>query len=346
MKLNEITAELFSNWPVKLFSIAAAVILYFSFQIVSLDSKSFSLPLQVREGGNFVLTGQVPSYVRVTVRAKPENLAVVQKSDIQAYIDTSLVTEAGTNALQVKLELKDFFTLMEPLDIQVKPSRLSLSFEKVAYKTVPVTPLFFGTPADGFEVSSWTVSPSAVKISGPESITESTSEVYTGTIDLRDRKTGFKAPITIQKTSKRVQVLDVPDASIRVEIKASLANRTFSDLSVGSFNLSRKLQIAGDMPKVTLVLSGAKKTLEAFVPDDTTVQADFTDIDEPGTYSVPLRIYIPDEFSVVGIDPPSLKLELSENKAYLPSSENDDDFSVQKEPILFDALAMLSEGVL
>ncbi|WP_428769099.1 CdaR family protein [Treponema sp. HNW] len=346
MKLHEFTAELFSNWPVKLFSIAAAVVLYFSYQLISLDSKSFSLPLQVREGGNFVLTESAPQYVRVTVRAKTDKLAVIQKSDIQAYIDTSSVTAAGPNSLQVKLELKDFFTLMEPLDIQVKPHTLLLSFEKNAYKVVPLKPLFFGTPAEGFEVSSWTVSPAAVKISGPESITESTSEVYTGTIDLRGRKTGFKAPITVEKSSKRIEILDVPDATIKVEIAASLGKRTFPNLPVGIFNLNGKLQTAGDMPKVSLVLSGGKKALEAFVPDNTTVQADFTDIDAAGTYSVPLRIYIPDEFSVVGIEPPLLKVELSENKAYIPSSENDDDFSVQTQPVFPAALAMLFEDAL
>lgn len=323
MKFREFTAELFSNWPVKLFSIAAAVILYFSFQIVSLDSKSFSLPLQIREGGNFVLTGQAPSYVRVTVRAKPDNLAIVQKSDIQAYIDTSLVTEAGNNTLQVKLDLKDFFTLMEPLDIQVKPYRLSLAFEKIAYKTVPVTPLFFGTPADGFEVSSWTLSPAKVQISGPESIVASVTEVHSSTIDLQERKTGFKAPVTIERSSKRIQILGVPDSSIKVDISPRLDTRRFSNLSVQSLDLDSKLKTEQALQKVTLVLSGPKKVLDSFVPDDTVVQADFSDIHEVGTYSVPLRVYIPDEFSVVSIEPPTLKVQLVENTAPLPSLEDE-----------------------
>ena len=313
MKFREFTVELFSNWPVKLFAIAAAVILYFSFQIVSLDSKSFSLPLQVREGGNFVLTEEPPAHVRVTVRAKTDKLAVVQKNDIQAYIDTSFVTEAGSTMLPVKLELKDFFTLMEPLDIQVKPYRLALSFEKVAYKTVPVKPLFFGTPAEGFETVFWTVSPQSVKISGPESIIESVTEVYTGTIDLQGRKTGFKAPITIERSSKRIQILDVPDSSIRVDISPRLDTRRFSNLSVQPFNLNTDLKIEQAMQKITLVLSGSKKVLDSFKPQSDTVQADFTDIDKTGSYSVPLRIYIPDELSVVSIEPPALRIELVEN---------------------------------
>ena len=321
MKFREFTAELFSNWPVKLFSIAAAVILYFLFQIFSLDSKSFSVSLQVREGGIFVLTEQPPAYVRVTVRAKPDKLAVVQKNDIQAYIDTSSVTAAGVNSVPVKLELKDFFTLMEPLDIQVKPYRLSLSFEKVAYKTVPVTPLFFGTPAEGFETSSWTVSPATVKISGPESVIESVTEVYTGTVDLQGRNTGFKAPITIEKSSKRIQILDVPDSFIKVDISPRLDTRRFSNLSVQPFNLNAKLKPEQDIQKITLVLSGPKKVLDSFKPHASMVQADFTDIDKSGSYSVPLRIYIPDELSVVSIEPPVLEVELIENTVPMPLFE-------------------------
>ena len=48
MKMPDFLARLTDNLPIKLLAVAAAVLLFFSYQITTLDSKSFSIPLQMR----------------------------------------------------------------------------------------------------------------------------------------------------------------------------------------------------------------------------------------------------------------------------------------------------------
>jgi len=321
VKIQAFFIKLADNWPYKLSSIAAAVILYFSYQILSLDSKSFSVPLSVREYGSFTLVDQAPRFVRVTVRGVPEQLTSIQKSDIKAYIDTSFVSVSGLNSLPVHLELNEYFTLMEPLDIQVKPNMLSLAFEQNTYRWVPVKPLFSGSVPDGYELASWRLEPEYIKISGPVSAVESAAEVFTGGIDLRNKKADFKQTIKLETGSKKIRLIDSDEVSVAVQIKTQTSTRSFANLNTGIFNLNAELQLAKIPAQVTLVLSGPKARLSAFTPDTTAVQADFTDIRYPGVYTVPLRVNVPDSFSVVSITPVSLEIELAEKDAavFLPA---------------------------
>ena len=314
MKVPDFLTRLTDNLPIKLLAVAAAVLLFFSYQITSLDSKSFSIPLQVREGGSFALADDPPQYVRVTVRAKPEQTAAVQKSDITAYIDTSSITESGVSSLSVKLGLKDYFTLMDPLDVQVKPNTLSLRFEQNTYKSVPVKAFFLGSLPEGYEIVSQSVDPENVKIAGAQSVVDAVESIQTAGIDLQNKTESFTSAVKIENDLRRVHVTDVRDATVRVEIKAQALTRSFS-VSAQALNLNSGLEIAKELDKVTLTLSGTKNALASFTPGESAVQADFADAHTAGTYSVQLRVNIPDEFSVVAVNPPVLKAELSERSS-------------------------------
>ena len=314
MKVPDFLARLTDNLPIKLLAVAAAVLLFFSYQITSLDSKSFSIPLQVREGGSFALADDPPQYVRVTVRAKPEQTAAVQKSDITAYIDTSSVTESGVSSLSVKLGLKDYFTLMDPLDVQVKPNTLSLRFEQNTYKSVPVKAFFLGSLPEGYEIVSQSVEPENVKIAGAQSVVDAVESIQTVGIDLQNKTESFTSAVKIENDLRRVHVTDVRDVTVRVEIKAQALTRSFS-VSAQALNLNSALEIAKELDKVTLTLSGTKNALASFTPGESAVQADFADAHTAGTYSVQLRVNIPDEFSVVAVNPPVLEAELAERSS-------------------------------
>ncbi len=314
MKVPDFLTRLTDNLPIKLLAVAAAVLLFFSYQITSLDSKSFSIPLQVREGGSFALADDPPQYVRVTVRAKPEQTAAVQKSDITAYIDTSSITESGVSSLSVKLGLKDYFTLMDPLDVQVKPNTLSLRFEQNTYKSVPVKAFFLGNLPEGYEIVSQSVEPENVKIAGAQSVVDAVESIQTVGIDLQNKTESFTSAVKIENDLRRVHVTDVRDVTVRVEIKAQALTRSFS-VSAQALNLNSALEIAKELDKVTLTLSGTKNALASFTPGESAVQADFADVHTAGTYSVQLRVNIPDEFSVVAVNPPVLEAELAERSS-------------------------------
>ena len=314
MKMPDFLARLTDNLPIKLLAVAAAVLLFFSYQITTLDSKSFSIPLQVREGGSFALADDPPKYVRVTVRAKPEQTAAVQKSDITAYIDTSSVTASGVSSLSVKLGLKDYFTLMDPLDVQVKPNTLSLRFEQNTYKSVPVKAFFLGSLPEGYEIVSQSVEPENVKIAGAQSVVDAVESIQTVGIDLQNKTESFTSAVKIENDLRRVHVTDIRDVTVRVEIKAQALTRSFS-VSAQALNLNSALEIAKELDKVTLTLSGTKNALASFAPGESAVQADFADAHTAGTYSVQLRVNIPDEFSVVAVNPPVLEAELAERSS-------------------------------
>lgn len=312
MSMQDFYARFFSNWSAKLVSIGVAVLLYFSYQILSLDSKSFSVSLQVRENGVLSLVDEPPSFVRVTVRGKPEQIAAVRKSDIKAYIDTSTVTAEGFADLPVKLALADYFMLIDPLDVQVKPHMLSLAFESSDSKMVPLKPLFSDAVPPGYEVRSWKITPANVKVSGPKSTISALEHIYSEALSLSGKKASFSVPLKIGTVAEQLTVEKPAKIVISIDIGTQLAQRTFADVAVNPLNLASSLVIIHPLKTVNLVLSGTKAELDSFTLPAQAIQADFTDVDKPGTYTVPLRVNVPDAFSPVDISESSLEVEVGE----------------------------------
>lgn len=312
MSMQDFYTRFFSNWAAKLVSIAVAVLLYFSYQILSLDTKSFSVSLQVRESGVFSLSDDPPSFVRVTVRGKAEQIAAVRKSNIKAYVDASTVVNEGVAYLPVKLALADYFTLIDPLDVQVKPHMLSLAFEASDSKIVPIKPLFSDAVPQGYEVRSWKITPANVKVSGPKSAISALEYVYSEALSLSGKKASFSSPLKIGTVAERLTVEKPAKIVIAVDIGTQSAQRTFTDVSVKPLNLASSLVIVHPLKTVNLVLSGNKTELDSFTLSEQAVQADFTDVDKPGTYTVPLRVNVPDAFSPVDISETSLEVEVAE----------------------------------
>ncbi len=295
--------KVFNNWQAKLLSFGLAVLLYAAFQIISLDSKAFSVPLEVRSEGNFVLAGNAPSTVRVDLRGTAEDIATVQESNIVAFIDISHISETGSEVINVNLELAENLTLMDNLEVSVYPHSLALDIEERTVAWVPVEPRFIGAPLDGYEVLSWTSSISDVRIIGAKSIVDSTQAVYADGIDLSEKIQSFQADANIISVSEKIRIIDADATSIFVEIIPQIITLAYENVIPFSGTLSQDFALAEPLPLAAFEISGEKIPLTDFVPADNMIEFDFSEITEVGEYTLPVITNIP-----VGLSLNSLNL--------------------------------------
>ncbi len=302
MKLNDFIEKIYSNWQAKLLSFGLAVLIYAAFQIISLDTRAFTVPLEVRAGGNYVLTETPPDMVRVELRGKPEDIATIQDTQIVAFIDISHIAKSGVETINVGLELAENLVLMSDLEVSVSPYSVSLNFEENSFAWVAVEPSFIGSPVDGYEVLSWTSSVSDVKIMGAKSIVDSTKIVYADGISLNERTESFRIDSELVTVSDKVQIADVNSTSVFVEIIPQIITVVYENVAPFAESLIETLATSEPIPLVTFEISGEKIPLDVYVPDENVIEIDFSQITDVGEYTLPVITNIPAGFTLNSIN--------------------------------------------
>ncbi len=301
--------KLFNNWPVKLFSFVLALLFYFGFQIISIQSKDLSVPLEIHEAGNFILMDNAPSYIRIEAKGIEDDILKLQKGDIYAYIDTSFVTKSGVSTLPVRINLLNEAASSKSLDVNVYPDTVQLNFEERIVKWVPVIPLFMGMPQEGYQKDSWKCNPSDVKIMGAKSIIEATSFVYADSVDLNDRSSGFTTEAQPLIQNERVSIITEDPFSISVEISPQIISNFF-EVEFPIDSLPREFVLLNPLPPVKIELSGEMNVLNKYVPNESIIEIDFSEIRESGAYTIPFTVEIPDDYTLTPLTVNEIEVEV------------------------------------
>ena len=75
--------------------------------------------------------------------------------------------------------------------------------------------------------------------------------------------------------------------------------RDFTDIPVEVLNLDDDLEISGELPLVSIKLSGSMPVLEDYILSKHAVQVNLRDVYEPGTYELPLRYVLPSNLNLI-----------------------------------------------
>ena len=193
----KLLARATEKWPAKVLSVAAALILLVFHRMSTLESRFFSAPLRLETGGEFIPASSFNRTVRVTLRGDANSIFPIQEDDIEAYIDLKKVQAEGWQRLPVQIRKTSTALGVEPLEISVDPLEISLRLERKISRNIPITPVFQGAVAGGFELVSQSLSPAHINAEGPRGALESLSEFRTDYIDLHGRDGDFTVTVPI-----------------------------------------------------------------------------------------------------------------------------------------------------
>ena len=325
MNTKHLLDKILDKWPAKVVCLVIAIFLYFFHQASLIDSKTFVVPLQIEENGIVMHVGSVPGSVAVVVRTSDEIIKSVSASDITASISLDAITAKGTYTLPVKIILKDTLMAYDPFEVRLKDDSITVDVDKKVTKYLPMAPSIVGEVAHGYEIDSITISPSTIEISGPESIVNATEQIYTTRINVSNAETNFSTETSYQKTNKLITMNEEESFRATVSVKPVVMERDFTEVPVEVLNLDKELEIEGELPLVSIKLSGSMPVLEDYILSKHAVQINLRDVDEPGTYELPLRYVLPsnlnlieksdDEFTLTIVRKAAEKVETAEGGA-------------------------------
>lgn len=299
MNIKHLLDKILDKWPAKVICLIIAIFLYFFHQASLIDSKTFVVPLQIVEDGMVMHVGSVPGSVSVVVRAYDETIKSILPTDISASVSLDTITQKGSYKLPVKITLSENLMEYDPLEIKLKDDSITIDVDTKAIKYVPLLPSIVGEVAHGYEIDSISISPSTVEISGPESIVNATKQINTTRINVSNAETNFTTETSYQKPNKLLTIIDEEEIKATVSVKPVIMERDFSDVAVEVLNLDNDLEISGQLPLISIKLSGTMTVLENYILSKHTVQVNLRDVYEPGTYELPLRYVLPSNLNLV-----------------------------------------------
>ena len=294
MNTKRLLEKLINKWPVKASCFVIACFVYFFHQVSLLETRTFSVPLEVRSEGNMIpVSGlEKEKYIKVKVRTRKEQISLISESDFFAYVDISSRTKEGswTFPVTVGTSEKVIELDLDPLEITASPDNLKFDIQKKAIKQVPVISKVYGTPAHGYKALSVQLDPSHVFLAGPQFMLDEINSVQAGSINIENSEIPVSKVIKVVNTNAYISILNNPSIKAQVPVVPEEMVKELNDVEVKLNSLAEDFAITSEAKKVNLVIEGSVIDIEKFRTKSLSVYSDLSFITEPGVYKVPVIV--------------------------------------------------------
>ncbi|GHV13994.1 hypothetical protein FACS189491_09730 [Spirochaetia bacterium] len=307
-KLLARTAE---NWPIKVLSIALAIILFVFHRNSTLESRSFSTPLRIEHSTSLIPASSYTRTIRVSLRGDKNSINSILEDDIEAYIDLQKYETEGLYRIPVQFRKDGTAQEVEPLEITVEPMEISLELDRRLSKLLPLTATFRGSIEEGYDLAFQTLTPNQVTVEGPLRLLTNVTELRTDEIDLSGRNADFSLMVNILNPNPLLVIRGNRMTEFWGAVQSRVSVRNIEGLPITVQGLDPRFTAEPDVKLGSVRIEGSQAELDFFVPPDTFLTVDASAIDREGIYTLPLDAPLPSELNLVRSDPEELTLTVT-----------------------------------
>jgi YbbR domain-containing protein len=272
-------------------------------------------PVAERDLPITVTLGAVPDGLSVGPPQIDPSTATIRGASSRVDSVSAVVARVTIDASALNVD-RDFELV--PLDangnqvpnIEIDPQRARIRIavaRELANRSLPVVPQLIGQPAPGYRITSVTVDPLVVTVSGEASTVTPLETAMTEPIDIANRSRDIEATVGFALPSG-VSVA----GGDTVHVVITIAEQTGSQIFVMGYGVSgTQCECIYEYPKlaVNVTLGGSVVTLATL---DTTTLAATADVSglTAGSHSVPLSFSPPDGLEVIDISPAEVTINV------------------------------------
>lgn len=222
-----------------------------------------------------------------------------------------VVAEVNVSDMSSDINTPVSLTVYDGNDKAIDTSRLKLSVDSVNVnvemlqtKEVPIRAGTIGTPAEGYRVLGEVVcAPETVVIAAKETVLSGINEIRIPeeVIDVTGLDESFEKIIDISKyLDENVTLISEPEFLATVNIEQLESREFFYPVaSIKIENLSENYKsIFTNFDPLKLQIWGTKEKLQALEATGISASVDLSSIQDPGNYTVPVIISLPDGYNV------------------------------------------------
>ena len=310
MKISLSIHRLLNNWPAKILSLAAAVLLVVFNNVSRLEERYFSVPLQLVLPADLVPAAPYTQRVRVTLRGDGDDVFRVLEDDVRAFADLSDYGNDGVYRAPVQVEKRGSALDADPLEIRVDPIEISVTLEQRERRSVEVLPSLSGYPPPGHQLGQYQLSPSTVEIQGPQSIVREVYSIETEDIELAGRNSDFSVRVRLIQPDPLVQIIGGDVVEFRGVIEESVVLHTFEPVETVLLGLAAELTIVSSLPSGSVRVQGRQFDLNEVQPNDVQLMVDASAVTAPGSYQLAVRPDVPRGLLVLRYEPSQIEVEV------------------------------------
>jgi YbbR domain-containing protein len=237
----------------------------------------------------------------------------IDKVDQVSTVRASITVEGRTDDVDQSIHLSPRAELGELVQgVKLSPDITGLQIDIIQEKfsrSVAVSPQLIGAPDSGYNVSSVSVSPPTVTVSGPQELINSLTTIPTKSIDLDDAAADVVKGVSLD-LPPGTEVAGGPSVTVTVRIAPIEGNFTFA-VPVTATGLGEDVTIAGALPTVTVTLFGPLPLLQGLGPNDIPATVDLAG-DEQGVHRKQVKLTPPGGATVRAVNPPEITVTLEQ----------------------------------
>lgn len=310
MKTEGLVTRVFRNWPAKILSVAAALLLLVFHDITRLEERFLTIPLEVVLNEELMPAAPYPTEVRVRLRGDSEEVFRVAETDLRAYVELRTVTAEGDFRVPVRIERA--VGTDSTIEIQVDPDSISLVLEEKLLKSVVVEPSTSGFLPAGYDLVQTIMTPSSVELEGPRSRVEPIESVTTEDIDLSTRREDFTERVRIARPDPLVQFPGGDIVEVRGIVEELVVLQTFEPIEILVTGLDQALRLGQDLPTGLIRVQVRQIDLESLDPGELQLRVDASRVREVGSIRLPVQPVVPPGYVVLRYEPTSVVLLIEE----------------------------------
>jgi len=210
--------RIFRNLHWKLLALAIAAALWFVVAREPELATSVSVPIEFENIPDHLDIGSnVPERVYVEVRGPAGRLTRDNLAGAAVVLNLSTVNDPGERTFTFQQS-----NVKMPIGVsfyKAVPSQITLRFDRLSEKTVPIRPRYAGGPPNGYVVEHCTFDPAQVAVVGPESHVAALRFVGTDPIDLRSLRGKSEFDVHLNIGDPQVRLKSVNRVHARIDLK-------------------------------------------------------------------------------------------------------------------------------
>ncbi len=287
------------NVPALVVCFALSCFLYYVYRSQTLRERAFTVPLTVIAENGIVPAGPHKSDVQVIIKGNPDDVNSLSERDFSAYLDLNYASSGGEVDVPVLLRLSDEAGRIVSLETRCVPGHVVLAVEEEVSELVSVEPQIMGLCANGFEVSSVSISPPQIRVTGPRSRVSSISALKAESVSVDGAEKDVSADVGIDGKPKFLKI-DSESFSVFAEIVPVKKAQKIDLVRVNLQNIPENLFVSSQTENISLTIYGNQSEVEKWRPPQNLVTADCSKIRSAGRFAVPVSINLPARFSLTG----------------------------------------------
>lgn len=287
------------EWQLKIAALVGAVFTWFFYDMISLEERYLTVPLEVSINETVAPLRSYPEAVKLTVRGRAEDIYLFSDEDFRAFADFSAYDVPGRYAVPISVQSLRSAELLNDIQIDTDPKFLDLAFDWKVTKQVEVTADLKGFPASGFEVAEVRVEPAFVEISAPESVAAPIETVSTIPIPIDGSRNSFSVLAEVAIDDKTVSFTGDPIVRLYVTVSEVYIEKTFEPLPI-ELNHSLSGGTLSITPQTgSLSLSGRQLLMNGLSAADVSLKVDLPELVPGESVELPVVPSVPEGTTVL-----------------------------------------------